>query len=106
MKLRECSLNSSNPEMGKANYRPLVPGFCVLALPLNVLNAMDKKCSGLQESKFPANCFYLVDFLMAQYPSLLLSPLQCDRTDHKKWMSYGTSRWDSKDFPGSTPHLA
>lgn len=50
-------LNSSNPEMGKANYRPLVLGFCVLALPLNVLNAVDKKCSGLQESRFAANCF-------------------------------------------------
>lgn len=72
--------------MGKANYRPLVLGFCVLALPLNVLNAVDKKCSGLQESRFPANCFYLVDFLMVQCPSLLSSPFLCDRTDHKKWM--------------------
>lgn len=84
MKPTECSLNSSNPEMGKANYRPLVLGFCVLALPLDVLNAVDKKCSGLQESK-SANCFYLVDFLVGQYPPLLLSPFQCDRTDHKKW---------------------
>lgn len=68
MKLMKRSLISSNPEMAKANYRPLVPGFCVLALPLNVLNAMDKKCSGLQESRLPVNCFYLVDFLINQYP--------------------------------------
>lgn len=73
MKLLECSLNSSVPEMGKANYRPLVLGFCVLALPLNVLNAVDKKCSGLQEGRFPASCFYLVGFLMGQYSSLLIS---------------------------------
>lgn len=86
MKLMKHSLNSSNPEMGKANYRSLVLVFCVLALPLNALNAVDKKCSGLQESRFAANCFYLVDFLMDQYPSLLLSPFQRDRTDHKKWM--------------------
>lgn len=85
MKLMECSLNSSNAEMGKANYRALVLGFCVLALPLNVLNTVDKKCSGLEESRFPASCFYLVDFLVHQYPPLLLSPFQWDRTDHKRW---------------------
>lgn len=90
MKLMKRSLNSSNPEMGKANYRPLVLGFCVLALPLNVLNAVNEKCSGLQDSRLPANCFYLVDFLMDQHPSLLLSPFQCDRTDHKIWMHWAT----------------
>lgn len=48
MKLMNHSLNPRNPRKAKANYRPLVPGFCVLALPLNVLNTVDKKCSGLQ----------------------------------------------------------
>jgi len=86
MKLTKRSLNSSNPEMAKANYRPLVPGFCVLALPLNLLNTADKKRSGLQESRLPANCFYLVDFLIKQYPSLHLSPFQHDKTNHKNWM--------------------
>lgn len=99
MKLTKRSLNSSNPEMGKANYRPLVLGFCVLALPLNVLNAVDKKCSGLQESRLPANCVYLVDFLMDQHPFLLLSPFQCDRTDHKIWMHWATVQ------AGETPRI-
>lgn len=75
MKLMKRSLISSNPEMAKANYRPLVPGFCVLALPLNVLNAVDKKCSGLQESRLPVNCFYLVDFLINQYSFSALIPI-------------------------------
>lgn len=83
MKLMKHSLNSSNPEIAKANYRPLVSVFCVLALPLNGLNTEDKKYSGLQESRLPTNCFYLVDFLIYQYPSVCLSPFQCDKTSHK-----------------------
>lgn len=98
MKLMKHLLNSSNPEMAKANYRPLAPGFCVLALPLSVLNVVDKKCSGLQESRLPANHFYLMDFLMNQYPSLHLSPFQCDESQDLDALSCGASRWGSKDF--------
>lgn len=82
--------------MAKANYRPLAPGFCVLALPLSVLKAVDKKC--LQESRLPANHFYLMGFLRNQHPSLHLGPFQCDESQDPDALSCGASRRDSKDF--------
>lgn len=82
--------------MAKANYRSLAPGFCVLALPLSVLKAVDKKC--LQESRLPAHHFDLMGFLRNQYPSLHLCPFRCDASQDPDALSCGASRRDSKDF--------